>query len=187
VPFISLSKRLKKKSNSLRLIFLSQIPLEFHFHGLKFLRFLKISKAFFKNQYSVISHWRIIFSIIDTLFLSLVIGIVNYIKKVPFHFSLNTYSLGLANKAKEFVRGMSSFLSQNSSRNVQTSLVHLNPWKVVSNDSLITSLLTKKAVLSQFILYSIFGYSLRYNSLTITDSGGYDSNPTAIQQNFLCF
>jgi hypothetical protein len=102
------------------------------------LRFLKISKAFFKNQYSVISHLGIVFSIIDTLFLSTVFGIFNFIKKVPFHFSLNTYSLGLANKAKEFVYGMSSFLSQNSSRNIQTSVVYLNPWEVVSNYSLIT-------------------------------------------------
>jgi hypothetical protein len=80
----------------------------------------------------------IVFSIIDTLFLSTVFGIFNFIKKVPFHFSLNTYSLGLANKAKEFVYGMSSFLSQNSSRNIQTSVVYLNPWEVVSNYSLIT-------------------------------------------------
>ena len=186
MPFISLSKRFKEKSNSLRLIFLSQILLEFHFHGLKFLRFLKISKAFFKNQYSVIIHWRIVFSIIDTLFLSTVFGIFNYIKKVPFHFSSNTYSLGLANKAKEFVHGKVSFLSQNSSRNIQTSVVYLNPWEVVSNYSLITSAMTKKEVLSRFILYSISRYSLKYNSFTITDSGDNSSNPAAIQLNFLC-
>jgi len=186
VPFISLSKRLKKKINLLRLIFLLQIPLEFHFHGLKFLRFLKISKAFFKNQYSVISHWRIVFSIIDTLFLSTVFWIFNYFKKVPFHFFLNTYSLGLANKAKEFVYGMSSFLSQNSSRNIQTLLVYLNPREFVSNYSSITSAMTKKEVLSQFILFGMPTYFLNYNSFITTDSGDNGSNPAAIQLNFLC-
>ena len=138
MSFISLSDCFKKKSNLLRLIFFLQMSSEFHFLGLKFSRFLRIPKAFFTNQCSVISHLGIVFSIIDNLFLSTVFGIFNFIKKVPFHFSLNTYSLGLANKAKEFVYGMSSFLSQNSSRNIQTSVVYLNPWEVVSNYSLIT-------------------------------------------------
>ena len=183
--FISLSKRFKKKSNLLRLIFFLQISPEFHFLGLKFSRFLRIPKAFFKNHFSYrIIYLGIVFSIIDSLFLSSVIGIFNYIKKVPFHFPSNTYSLGLANKAKEFVHGKSSFISQSSSRNIQTSVVYLNPWEVVSNYSLITSAMTKKEVLSRFILYSISRYSLKYNSFTITDSGDNSSNPAAIQLNF---
>ena len=126
MSFISLSDCFKKKSNLLRLIFFLQISSEFHFLGLKFSRFLRIPKAFFTNHCSVISHLGIVFSIIDTLFLSTVFGIFNCIKKVPFHFPSNTYSLGLANKAKEFVHGKSSFISQNSSRNIQTSVVYLN-------------------------------------------------------------
>jgi hypothetical protein len=187
VSFISLSKRFKKKSNLLRLIFFLQISPEFHFLGLKFSRFLRIPKAFFKNYFSYsIIYLGIVFSIIDSLFLSSVIGIFNYIKKVPFHFPSNTYSLGLANKAKEFVHGKSSFISQNSSRNIQTSVVYLNPWEVVSNYSSITSSLIKKAVLSQCILFGMPTYFLNYNSFITTDSGDNGSNPAAIQLNFLC-
>ena len=102
MPFISLSKRFNKKSNLLRLnLFLSTIS-EFHFHGLKFLRFLKIPKSFFTNQYSVISHWGFRFSIIKTLLLSSFIEYLRNINQRLFNFSSNTYSYELGFSVPKF-------------------------------------------------------------------------------------
>jgi hypothetical protein len=100
--FISQSKRFKQKSNLLRLnLFLSTIA-EFHFHGIKSLRFLRIPKVFFKNQYSVISHWGFRFLIIETLLLSSFIEYLRTIQQRLFYFPSNTYLYGLANSVPKF-------------------------------------------------------------------------------------
>jgi len=103
VPFISLSKRFNKKSNLLRLnLFLSTIA-EFHFHGVKFLRSLKIPKVFFKNQYSVFSNWGFRYLIRETLLLSSFIEYLRTIKQRLFYIPSNIYSYGLANSMNESV------------------------------------------------------------------------------------
>jgi hypothetical protein len=121
VSFISLSKRFKQKSNLLRLIFFLSTQSEFHFHGVKFLRSLKIPKVFFKNQYSVISHWGFRFSIIKALLLSSFIETVRNIKQRPFYIPSNTYSYELLNSMNESVRDHIHFPFYNSSKkNIHT-------------------------------------------------------------------
>ena len=121
MSFISLAKRFNKKSNLLRLnLFLSTIA-EFHFHGIKFLRSLRIPKAFFKNQYSVISHWGFRFPIRKTLLLSSFIEPFKYIQQRLFNFSSNTYSFELVNSMNVSVRDHIHFPFYNSSKkNIHT-------------------------------------------------------------------
>ena len=121
MSFISLSKRFNKKSNLLRLnLFLSTI-VEFHFHGVKFLRSLKIPKVFFKNQYSVISHWGFRFLIREALLLSSFIEYLRNIKQILFYFPSNTYSYGLANSMNESGRDHIHFPFYNSlKKNIHT-------------------------------------------------------------------
>ena len=102
MPFFSFSKRFKEKSKSLRLIFLSQILLEFHFHGVKFLRSLKIPKAFFTNQYAVIDHLGFWSSIRAVLWIRLYFEFFINIKQTLFSFPLNIYSFGLAASVSKF-------------------------------------------------------------------------------------
>ncbi len=102
MTFISLSKRFNKKSNLLRLNLFLSTQSEFHFHGSNFLRYLKIPKAFFTNQYSVISHWGFRFPIRKTLLLSSFIETVRNIKQRPFYIPSNTYSYGLAFSVPKF-------------------------------------------------------------------------------------
>jgi len=82
-------------------LFLSTIA-EFHFHGLKFSRFLKIPKAFFTNQYAVISHWGFRFLIREALLLSSFIEYLRNIKQRLFNFSSNTYSYELGFSVPKF-------------------------------------------------------------------------------------
>jgi len=101
LSFISLSKRFNKKSNLLRLnLFLSTIA-EFHFHGLKFSRFLKILKAFFTNQYAIISHGGFRFLIREALLLSSFIEYLRTNKQRSFYIPSNTYSYELENSMNE--------------------------------------------------------------------------------------
>jgi len=81
-------------------LFLSTIA-EFHFHGNNFLRYLKIPKAFFTNQYAVISHWGYRFLIREALLLSSFIEYLRNINQRLFNFSSNTYSYELANSMNE--------------------------------------------------------------------------------------
>ena len=116
MSFISRSKRFNTKSNLLRLnLFLSTIA-EFHFHGIKSLRFLRIPIAFFTNQYAVISHWGFRFSIIKALLLSSFIEYLRNIKQILFYFPSNTYSYGLANSMNESGRDHIHFPFYNSSK-----------------------------------------------------------------------
>jgi len=102
LSFISLSKRFKQKSNLLRLnLFLSTIA-EFYFHGNNFLRYLKIPKAFFTNQYAVISHWGFRFLIREALLLSSFIEYLRNIKQRPFYIPSNTYSYELGFSVPKF-------------------------------------------------------------------------------------
>jgi hypothetical protein len=102
LSFISLSKRFNKKSNLLRLNLFLSTQSEFHFHGVKFLRSLKIPKVFFKNQYSVISHWGFRFLIIEALLLSSFIEYLRNIKQRPFYIPSNTYSYELGFSVPKF-------------------------------------------------------------------------------------
>lgn len=102
MSFISLSKRFKQKSNLLRLnLFLSTIS-EFHFHGIKCTRFLKIPKAFFTNQYAVIDHLGFWSSIRAVLWIRLYFEFFINIKQTLFSFPLNIYSFGLAASVSKF-------------------------------------------------------------------------------------
>ena len=116
MSFISLSKRFKQKSNLLRIIFFLSTQSEFHFHGIKFLRFLNIPKAFFTNQYSFISHWGFRFPIRETLLLSSFIETVRNIKQRLFYFSSNTYPHALAFSFNEAVIDHINFPFYNSSK-----------------------------------------------------------------------
>lgn len=127
MSFISLTKRFTQKSNLLRLIFLLSIISEFHFHGIKSLRFLRFLNFFFKNQYSFFGNWRSLFSIKNTLFLHLVLGSGNYIKKSLFSFSSYIFFLGLANIVKEYVNNQTNFPSYNSLEKIFTSVVFQIP------------------------------------------------------------
>jgi len=49
-------ERFKQKSNLLRLNFFLSTIAEFHFHGINFLRFKKITNAFFKKSISLQKH-----------------------------------------------------------------------------------------------------------------------------------
>ena len=90
------------KSNFFHLIFFLQKLSEFHFHGIRFLRSLRIPKAFYKNQYSVISHWGFRFLIRETLLLSSCIETVRNIKQRLFYIPSNTYSYGLVFSVLKF-------------------------------------------------------------------------------------
>jgi len=102
LSFICLVKCFNQKSFLLRLIFYLQKLAEFHFHGVRFLRSLRIPKAFFTNQYSVISHWGFRYLIRETLLLSSFIEYLRNIKQRLFNFPSNTYSYGLAASVSKF-------------------------------------------------------------------------------------
>ena len=103
MSFISLSKRFKQKSKLLRIIFFLITASEFHFHGIEFLRSLKIPKFFCTYFLSFSRNFWFELSIKGTSFLRSVIGAINNINRSLFKFSSNTYSYELANFANESV------------------------------------------------------------------------------------
>jgi len=103
LSFISLAKRFIQKSNLLRFNFFISTQSEFHYHGIKSLRVLKIPK-FFCNYFLSFSRnfWEEL-SIKGTSFLRSVIGAINSINRSLFNFSSNTYSHALVFSANESV------------------------------------------------------------------------------------
>ena len=101
--FISLAKRFIQKSNLLRFIFFLSTQSEFHYHGIKFLRVLKISKFFCTYFLSFSRNFWDELSIKGTSFLRSVIGAINNINWSLFNFSSNTYSHALVFSANESV------------------------------------------------------------------------------------
>jgi hypothetical protein len=84
------------------LIFFLSTQSEFHFHGIKISRLLRIPIAFFTNQYAVISHWGFRFLIREALLLSSFIEYLRNIKQRPFYIPSNTYSYELAFSVPKF-------------------------------------------------------------------------------------
>ena len=102
MSFISLSKRFKQKSKLLRIIFFLITASEFHFHGIEFLRSLKIPKFFCTYFLSIIRNFWVELSIKGTSFLRSVIGAFKNINQSLFNFSSNTYSYELAFSVPKF-------------------------------------------------------------------------------------
>jgi hypothetical protein len=103
VFFISLAKRFIQKSNLLRFIFFLSTQSEFHFHGIKSLRFLRIPKVFCTYFLSIIKNFWDELSIKGTSFLRSVIGAINNVNWCLFNFSSNTYSHAKVFSVKESV------------------------------------------------------------------------------------
>jgi hypothetical protein len=121
VSFISLSKRFKQKSNLLRLIFFLSTQSEFHFHGIKISRLLKIPKVFCTYVLSFSRNFWDGLSVKGTSFLRSVIGAIKNIKHSLFVFPSNTYSYGLANSMNESLRDHIHFPFYNiSKKNIHT-------------------------------------------------------------------
>ena len=100
--FISLAKRFIQKSNLLRFIFFLSTQSEFHYHGIKFLRVLKISKFFCTYFLSFSRNFWDELSIKGTSFFRSFIGAINNINRSLFNFSSNTYSYELAFSVPKF-------------------------------------------------------------------------------------
>lgn len=103
MSYISLAKRFIQKSNLLRFNFSLDTNFEFHYHGIKSLRFLKFHKVFCNYFLSIIRNFWFELSVKGTSFLRSVIGAINNINRSLFNFSSNTYSYELANYANESV------------------------------------------------------------------------------------
>ena len=104
MSFISLSKRFKQKSKLLRIIFFLITASEFHFHGIEFLRSLKIPKFFCTYFLSIIRNFWVELSIKGTsFFCSVIVGAIKNINQSLFNFSSNTYSHALVFSANESV------------------------------------------------------------------------------------
>lgn len=112
MSFISLSKRFLQKSNLLRLIFFLSTESEFHFHGIKSLRFLRIPLSFFTHLFSVIIHWALKLPINRTSFLCSVIRANKNINHSLFNIYFNTYSYELANSVSKFQADTGEGLTQ---------------------------------------------------------------------------
>jgi hypothetical protein len=109
-------ERFKQKSNLLRLIiFQSTIP-EFHFHGIKSLRSLRISKILYNYFLSFFRNFFDRFSTKGTSFLRSVIGVFKNSTHSLFNFSSNTYSYELVNSMTEAVIDHIHFPFYNSSK-----------------------------------------------------------------------
>ena len=120
--FISLAKRFIQKSNLLRFIFFLSTQSEFHYHGIKFLRVLKISKFFCTYFLSFSRNFWDELSVKGTSFLRSVIEVIKNINYSSlFNFSSNTYSYELANSMNESYRDHIHFPFYNSSKkNIHT-------------------------------------------------------------------
>jgi hypothetical protein len=103
VLFISSTKRFKTKSNLLRIIFFLRAVSKFHFHGIKSLRLLKLSKFFCIYFLSFSRNFWDELSIKGTSFFRSFIGAINNINRSLFNFSSNTYSHALVFSANESV------------------------------------------------------------------------------------
>ena len=99
---INIKKRFIQKSNLLRLNLFLSTQSEFHFHGIKSLRFLRIPKVFCTYFLSIIRNFWDELSIKGTSFLRSVIGAINNINRSLFNFSSNTYSHALASSVQKF-------------------------------------------------------------------------------------
>jgi hypothetical protein len=97
VSFISLSKRLKQKSKLLRIIFFLITASEFHFHGIEFLRSLKIPKVFCTYFLSFSRNFWDELSVKGTSFLRSVIEVIKNINYSISVFTSNIYSYELVN------------------------------------------------------------------------------------------
>jgi hypothetical protein len=116
VSFISLSKRFKQKSNLLRLNLFISTQSEFHFHGIKISRLLKIPKVFCTYVLSFSRNFWDGLSVKGTSFLRSVIGAINNIKHSLFVFPSNTYSYELENSMNESGTDHIHFPIYNSSK-----------------------------------------------------------------------
>ena len=114
--FISLAKRFIQKSNLLRFIFFLSTQSEFHFHGIKSLRFLRIPKVFCTYFLSIIRNFWDELSIKGTSFLRSVIGAINNVNWCLFNISSNTYSHALVFSANQSFRDRINFPSYSSSK-----------------------------------------------------------------------
>ena len=117
MSFISLSKRFKTKSNLLRIIFFLITASEFHFHGIKSLRFLRIPKVFCTYFLSIIRNFWDELSVKGTSFLRSVIEVIKNINYSLSNFASNTYSNALANSMNESYRDHIHFPFYNSLKN----------------------------------------------------------------------
>jgi hypothetical protein len=93
---------LKQKSNLLRIIFFLITASEFHFHGIKSLRFLRIRKFFCTYFLSFSRNFWDELSIKGTSFFRSVIEVIKNINYSLFNFSSNTYSNALAFSVPKF-------------------------------------------------------------------------------------
>ncbi len=103
MSFISLSKRFIQKSNLLRFNFSLDTNFEFHYHGIKSLRLLRIRKFFCTYFLSFSRNFWEELSIKGTLFLRSVIGAFKNSTHRLFIISSNTYSHALVFSANESV------------------------------------------------------------------------------------
>ena len=100
--FISLAKRFIQKSNLLRLNLFLSTQSEFHYHGVKFLRSLKIPKVFCTYFLSFSRNFWFELSIKGTSFLRSVIEVIKNSAHSLFVFSSNIYSNALAFSVPKF-------------------------------------------------------------------------------------
>lgn len=117
MSFISLSKRFNTKSNLFRLNLFLSTQSEFHYHGIKFLRVLKISKFFCTYFLSFSRNFWDELSVKGTSFFRSVIEVIKNINYSLFNFSSNIYSNALANSMNESYRDHINFPFYNSLKN----------------------------------------------------------------------
>ena len=117
MSFISLSKCFNKKSNLLRIIFFLFTASEFHFHGIKSLHLLKITKFFCTYFLSFSRNFWDELSVKGTSFLRSVIEVIKNINYSLSNFASNTYSNALANSMNESYRDHIHFPFYNSLKN----------------------------------------------------------------------
>ena len=117
MSFISLAKRFIQKSNLLRFNFFISTQSEFHYHGIKSLRVLKIPKFFCTYFLSFSRNFWDELSVKGTSFLRSVIEVIKNINYSLSNFASNTYSNALANSMNESYRDHIHFPFYNSLKN----------------------------------------------------------------------
>ena len=117
MSFISLSKRFAHKSSIFLFIFTLREISKFHFHGVRFLRILKISKFFCTYFLSFSRNFWDELSVKGTSFLRSVIEVIKNINYSLSNFASNTYSNALANSMNESYRDHIHFPFYNSLKN----------------------------------------------------------------------